>query len=42
MFEDRKIANKLDCVRGFIPKIWSILRERKLTGVSLAEWTFAF
>ena len=42
MFEDRKIVNILECVWIFIQKSWAILRQRKLIGVSLMEWTFCF
>ena len=40
MFEGIKIVKTLECVGGFVPKSWTNVKERKLTGISLTEWIF--
>ena len=40
MFEGIKIVSTLECVRGFILKRWTGIRQSKLTGISLTKLTF--
>ena len=40
MFEGIKIATILECVRGFVPKGWTNIRQSILTVISLPKWTF--
>ena len=39
MFEGVKIVTTLECVRGFVPKGWTNVRQM-LTVISLLKWTF--
>ena len=40
MFEGIKIVTTLECVRGFVPKGWTNVRQSMLTVISLSKWTF--
>ena len=40
IFEGIKIVTMLQCVRGFIPKGWTNVRQSMLTVVNLSKWTF--
>ena len=37
MFEGIMVFSTLECVRGFIPKSWTNIRQDKLTGISLTK-----
>ena len=40
MFERIKIVSTLECVRSFVTKSWTSVRQSTLTVVSLTKWTF--
>ena len=40
MFEAIKIVSTIECVRGFVLKIWINIRQSKLIVVSLAKREF--
>ena len=42
VFEDITIVDTLECVRGFVTKRWTNVKQGKLTVVSLAKRTFKF
>ena len=40
MFEGIKIVTAIECVRGFVSKIWTSVKQSELTVISLTKWTF--
>ena len=40
MFEGIKIVTAIECVKGFVSKIWTNVKQSELTVISLTKWTF--